>query len=104
MERAALFVLASKFEGLGNTLVEALAAGAPVIATDCVDGPSEILQNGKYGQLVPVADPNMMANAILRSLLAKQEQLSDEFFKQFELSSVIDTYIRVLDSVHVNIG
>jgi glycosyltransferase involved in cell wall biosynthesis len=68
MAQAALFVLSSHFEGFGNVLVEALAAGAPVVATRAPSGPEEILQDGVTGLLTPVGDPPALAQAMLRVL------------------------------------
>jgi glycosyltransferase involved in cell wall biosynthesis len=68
MAHAACLVLSSKWEGLGLVLIEALALGTPVVATDCPSGPREILQDGLYGRLVPVSDADAMAHAILRTL------------------------------------
>lgn len=61
-------VLSSAWEGSGVVLVEALALGTPVVATDCRSGPREILDDGHYGELVPVGDPQALANAIERTL------------------------------------
>lgn len=63
-----LFVLSSRFEGFGNVIVEALANGVPVVATDCDFGPREILNSSSYGELTPVGDSNALAGAIERSL------------------------------------
>jgi len=68
MRRARVFVLPSRFEGFGNVLVEALAAGTQVISTDCPVGPREILEDGALGELIPVGDANAMADAIAAAL------------------------------------
>ena len=62
------FALASRYEGFGNVLVEALEFGLPVAATDCRSGPSEILAGGAYGRLVPVGDDAALAAAIDQTL------------------------------------
>lgn len=68
MSRAGVFVLSSAWEGFGNVLVEAMACGCPVISTDCPSGPSEILDDGRYGSLVKVGDSDTLAREILRAL------------------------------------
>ncbi len=68
MSKAAVFVCSSPAESFGNVLAEAMACGTPLVSTDCPGGPREILDHGRYGELVPLGDTEAMAEAILRTL------------------------------------
>jgi len=65
MARADVFVLPSRDEPFGNVLLEAMALGVPVVASRCPGGPSDILERGRWGHLVPPDDPEALAEAVL---------------------------------------
>ena len=67
LRRAALFVLPSRWEGLSNALLEALASGAPVVATRCT-GSTEVLDGGRFGSLVDVGAVEQLARSIAGEL------------------------------------
>jgi len=100
MAKASVFVLSSAWEGFPNVLVEALACGCPVVATDCRSGPREILDNGRYGRLVPVGDYEALAKAILETLdnpdfpATKEERIQRAL--EFSLDAVVEKYLQVL--------
>jgi len=68
MRRARLFVLSSRNEGFPGALIEALEAGAAIVSTDCPFGPREVLDEGRWGQLVPVGDAPALAMAMAAEL------------------------------------
>lgn len=96
MRRAAVFVLPSEYEGLPNVLIQAMACGCPVVSTNCPSGPEDILDNGKYGHLVPVGDVEAMANAIMRVLDGDAPQVPEEWLLQFHEERVAQQYLQVL--------
>jgi glycosyltransferase involved in cell wall biosynthesis len=68
MRHCGCFVLSSRYEGSPNVLIQALAAGARVVSTDCPWGPREILEDGRLGKLAPVGNVEAMAAAVLETL------------------------------------
>ena len=62
---ADIFVLASDFEGFGLVLIEALAYGLPIVATDAPYGPREILGGGTFGDLVECGDSHALCEAMI---------------------------------------
>ncbi|MES1932225.1 group 1 glycosyl transferase [Salinisphaera shabanensis T35B1] len=94
---ADVFALSSAWEGFGNVLVEALAAGAAVVSTDCESGPREVLADGAFGQLVPVGDDRSLADAIdcAESNSVDQQALA-RHLKQFCAANVAEQYLRLM--------
>lgn len=100
MRESAVFVLASQYEGFGNVLIEALASGAPVVATDCPVGPREILQDGRYGRLVPVGDAQAMAQALAASLMQTgQPEGAMAHAQQFTVARACAEYRQLFDQL-----
>ncbi len=97
MSRADLFVLSSAWEGFGIVLVEALAAGLPVVAADCPGGPREILKDGRIGPLVPVGNPDAFCGAMLQTLDAPLDRgLLKKAAERFTAAACADGYLEAL--------
>ena len=97
MKKASVFVLSSKWEGLPGVLIQALACGCPVVSTDCLSGPSEILKNGQYGTLVPVGDVDAVAAAMEAILTGDIRKAPKDWLDQFTIGAVIPQYKAVFD-------
>ena len=97
LKKAALFVLSSRWEGSPNVLTEALALGIPVVAADCPSGPREILENGRFGPLVPVEDAAALAKAMDRVLSNPMEShLLKSAACRYTVEQSSQAYIHVL--------
>jgi glycosyltransferase involved in cell wall biosynthesis len=89
-----LFAMSSTFEGFGNVLVQALAAGVPIVSTDCPDGPAEILDDGKYGLLTPVGDTEAMGAAMDRALkMPRTPEIQRARARDFSVESIAQRYL-----------
>jgi glycosyltransferase involved in cell wall biosynthesis len=96
MQRAQLFVLSSRHEGFGLVLVEAMALGLPVISSDCESGPREILQDGRYGALVPVGSVEALTATILSNLDQDRQRVPRYWLQNFEVSTALDAYGKLI--------
>lgn len=97
LSKGNLLVLSSVYEGLGNVIIEALALGINVVSTDCPSGPSEILDNGKYGWLSPVNNADELSYNIIEALDnpmdSKILQTRADLFKE---SKIVKEYLTLL--------
>lgn len=99
MRRAAVFVLSSRWEGMPNALIQALASGVPLVATDCHSGPREVLDEGRYGWLVPVGDAAALGTAIVRAISGENPAGTTarlERAQVFSLESIAPLYLDAL--------
>ena len=98
MRRAQLLAISSQYEGFGVVVVEALACGTPIVSTNCPGGPSDILNDGEYGELVDVGDPNELAEAMARTLKdpPDRDRLIDRA-RFYDVDKVADRYATLID-------
>ena len=97
MARSGVFVLSSAWEGLPGVLIQAMACGCPVVATDCPSGPAEILDKGEHRPLVPVGDARALSTAI-ESVLGNPpdpDRLRDRA-QAFSVDNSVDRYLESL--------
>ena len=98
---ADLFVLSSDWEGLPTVLIEALECGLPIVSTDCPSGPSEILEDGKYGTLVPIGDSGLLTDAIEKNLMNIQDpKILSTRSKDFSINKISREYLDYFGLTH----
>ena len=98
MAHAQLFVMTSRWEGLGFVLIEALACGTPVVATDCPSGPAEVLNGGEFGRLVPVGAVEALAKAMIETLEAPPDAASNrKAVERYGIDAATTEYLRAFD-------
>ena len=95
MAKSKIFVLSSLYEALPTVLIEAMHCGTQLVSTDCPNGPNEILDHGKYGQLVPVGDKQAMAGALTAALDNLQFEQDPNACDRFLAENVAKQYIDV---------
>jgi glycosyltransferase involved in cell wall biosynthesis len=93
---ADVVVLSSRFEGMPTVLVEALALGRRVVATDCPTGPRELLDQGAYGALVPVGDAAALARAIAEVLATAPPSIPAGVLEPYRPDAAARRYLELL--------
>jgi glycosyltransferase involved in cell wall biosynthesis len=101
LARASLFCLSSRYEGMPLSLMEASVLGVPMIATDCLTGPREILADGLYGDLVATESVEALSSAIERHFLEPQRlvtkaQASAQQAERFSMRTCAERYSELL--------
>lgn len=96
MRAADLFVLSSLFEGMPGVVVQAMACGTPVVSTDCRTGPREVLEDGKWGSLVPIRDTVALADAMIKALERENHPDVRRRAEDFTEQVSIDLYLDVV--------
>ena len=99
IKKSDLFVLSSLWEGLPTVLIEALATGTPVIATNCPYGPDEILEDGLLGRLVPVQNIDSLSQAIVESLQreAGKNEVPFEKLEKYTSGYAAKRYVELIE-------
>ncbi len=99
-----VFALPSRSEGISNTILEAMASGLPVVATD-VGGSAELVVPGQTGELVPAEDPERMAEALMRytadAALRKEHGAAarERVERGFSIDGMVARYAQLYDSL-----
>jgi glycosyltransferase involved in cell wall biosynthesis len=99
LNHADVFVVSSHCESFSVVLVEALACGVPVVATNCPVGPPEILKNGQYGTLVAPNDPKALAEGIWLALNGAAIMPPFESWQPYVIENVVAQYEAVFKRV-----
>ncbi|MBA7571200.1 N-acetylgalactosamine-N,N'-diacetylbacillosaminyl-diphospho-undecaprenol 4-alpha-N-acetylgalactosaminyltransferase [subsurface metagenome] len=104
MKYAKFFILSSRYEGFGNVLLETLTCGTPVVATDCEAGPSEIVENGKNGLLVPVEDEEALKAAMEklfydRELYKRLKTNTRKSVEKFNIKNIIKEWLNLFEEI-----
>jgi glycosyltransferase involved in cell wall biosynthesis len=103
LSRAKLLLSSSRYEGFSNVILESLALGTPVIATDCPGGNAEVIKDGFNGYLCEVGNPKDMAEKIIMALENIENfdkyAIQMETHARFSIEKITDQYIQVMENV-----
>lgn len=97
IKNSKVFILSSKYEGLPTVLIEALVLDIPSISSNCLTGPAEILENGKYGELFNIGNAKELEEKILLTL-EKREKIKTRDYIERKFGSGFATLEKVLEN------
>lgn len=99
MRKAKLLVLTSNHEGFGNVLVEALICQLPIISTDCLCGPNEILVDSLKNNLILKFDSEVIAKKIDFILLVNEKKIPYYLYERFSAKLIAEKYIKLVETI-----
>lgn len=107
--KSEIFVFTSRYEGMPNALLEAMACGLPCISTDCIAGPSEIIENNKNGILVEVDNVDEIAEKII--YIIENKDIANELGKNarkvkedYSIDNIFNKYYNFIKEVYEKRG
>jgi len=103
LRRASIFAFTSSSEGFPNVIGEAMSAGLPVVSYDCIAGPSDMIEDGENGYLVPVFDDELFKKRLLElmdSVEIRQRlgQKARESIRQFGVKNIVASFFQFISS------
>ncbi len=103
LQKSKIFCLSSDYEGMSNSMIEAICVGLPVVSTK-VSGTDELIQDGVNGLLVDIGDEQGMTDALEKliqdeELMKKMGEKSLKMKRQFQLNTIVEEWLRLIKSV-----
>jgi GalNAc-alpha-(1->4)-GalNAc-alpha-(1->3)-diNAcBac-PP-undecaprenol alpha-1,4-N-acetyl-D-galactosaminyltransferase len=103
-DRCGAFVLSSDYEGFPNVLLEAMSRGSACIATNCLSGPSDLIESGRSGLLVPPGDVTKLSEAMLKLALHAElrERLGQQALREstkHSMTNVMEQWISIFNKI-----
>jgi glycosyltransferase involved in cell wall biosynthesis len=97
MAKADVLALSSRVEGMPTVIIEALACGTPIVATDCPHGPAELLGEGVYGRLVTVGNAEALAEALAATLSEPRDpERQRRRAAEFAVDRAVERYVQLI--------
>lgn len=102
--KSAMFVMTSRFEGLPMVLLEAKAYRLPLVSFDCPTGPSEIIENGVNGVVVPLGDVEALSESVEELMMDKRKRvaysdMSGDNAEHYKIGAIMQSWIQLLHEV-----